>query len=76
MCFFRFHKVGRSTFAPPNEKSQKTLDTMKAENKFRLLGCVVLASLLSYAILTGPTSENSLDENPSAIELNIDGVEV
>jgi len=49
---------------------------MKAENKFRLLGCVVLASLLSYAILTGPTTENSLDENPSAIELNIDGVEV
>lgn len=49
---------------------------MKAENKFRLLGCAVLASLLSYAILTGASTQNSLDENPSAIELNVDGVEV
>ena len=48
---------------------------MKAENKFRALGCVALAALLSYAIMTGPTKQNSLDENPSAIELNVDGVE-
>ncbi|MFK8056846.1 MAG: hypothetical protein AB8F78_12055 [Saprospiraceae bacterium] len=48
---------------------------MKAENKFRALGCVALAALLGYAILTGPTSQNSLDKNPSAIELNVEGVE-
>jgi len=49
---------------------------MKTENKFRLLGCCVLASLLSYAIYTKPAAKNMLDENPSAIELNVDGVEV
>jgi len=49
---------------------------MKAENKFRVLGCVALAALLSYAIMTGPATKDSLEKNPSAIELSIDGVEV
>lgn len=49
---------------------------MKAENKFRALGCLALAALLSYAIFTGPTSQDRLETNPSAIELNVDGVEV
>lgn len=49
---------------------------MKAENKFRALGCVALAALLTYAIMTGPTSQNTLEKNPSAIELTADDVKV
>jgi len=48
---------------------------MKAENKFRVLGCVALATLLCYAIMTGPETQDTLETNPAAIDLNIDGVE-
>lgn len=48
---------------------------MKAENKFRILGCVALAALLSYAIMTGPATQDTLETNPAAIDLNVDDVE-